>query len=85
MSLICVVCTHVIKADSDVSRLRLIRQLTNAHVVIFVLRDPDELQRPVSANAPVRRFFRYVQAAKDGQDQKDCLRLYPACSINTEP
>ncbi|GJQ85513.1 hypothetical protein Trydic_g23099 [Trypoxylus dichotomus] len=44
----------------------------------------DDLEKPTSTSAAVIRFYRYVQAARDGQDQRDCLRLYPACVINTE-
>ncbi|XP_066154585.1 uncharacterized protein Osi17 isoform X1 [Euwallacea fornicatus] len=47
-------------------------------------RDASELQIPTKTNAVVIRFYKYVQAARDGQDQRDCLRLYPACGINTE-
>ncbi|KRT83843.1 hypothetical protein AMK59_3408 [Oryctes borbonicus] len=44
----------------------------------------DDLEKPTSTSAAVIRFYRYVQAARDGQDKRDCLRLYPACVINTE-
>lgn len=47
-------------------------------------RDQKELQKPKATNAAVIRFYKYVQAARDGQDQKDCIRLYPTCSVNTE-
>ncbi|KAG5884636.1 hypothetical protein JTB14_035731 [Gonioctena quinquepunctata] len=47
-------------------------------------RDSKELQKPTSTNAAVIRFYKYVQAARDGQDKRDCLRLYPSCVINTE-
>ncbi|XP_063229015.1 uncharacterized protein LOC134534469 [Bacillus rossius redtenbacheri] len=47
-------------------------------------RDPSELQKPSSPNSAVVRFYRYVQAARDGQEQKNCLSLYPACTVNTE-
>ncbi|KAF4532562.1 hypothetical protein B566_EDAN008486 [Ephemera danica] len=47
--------------------------------------DPSELRTPKTATTDVQRFFTYIQAAKDGQDQKDCLSLYQQCSINTEP
>ncbi|EFA10563.1 uncharacterized protein Osi17 [Tribolium castaneum] len=47
-------------------------------------RDSKELQKPTTTNAAVIRFYRYVQAARDGQDKRECLRLYPSCSINTE-
>ncbi|XP_073969938.1 uncharacterized protein isoform X3 [Rhodnius prolixus] len=49
-----------------------------------ISRDPSELQKPLYANPAVIRFFRYVQAARNGQDMKDCLTLYPACSLLTE-
>ncbi|XP_075231660.1 DUF1676 domain-containing protein Osi17 [Lycorma delicatula] len=47
-------------------------------------KEPGELQKPSSMNQAVMRFFKYMQAARDGQDFKDCLRIYAACSINTE-
>ncbi|GAB0087567.1 uncharacterized protein DMENIID0001_018920 [Sergentomyia squamirostris] len=47
-------------------------------------RDTNELQKPTSTNAAVIRFYKYVQAAREGQDQGDCLRRYPQCSLNTE-
>ncbi|XP_019870366.2 uncharacterized protein LOC109598904 [Aethina tumida] len=47
-------------------------------------RDSKELQKPTSTNAAVIRFYKYVQAARDGQDKRDCIRLYPTCAVNTE-
>ncbi|CAH0555708.1 unnamed protein product [Brassicogethes aeneus] len=47
-------------------------------------RDSNELQKPTATNAAVVRFYKYVQAARDGQDKRDCLRLYPTCAVNTE-
>ncbi|XP_069679295.1 uncharacterized protein [Periplaneta americana] len=47
-------------------------------------RDSRELQKPAVPNSASVRFHRYVQAARDGQDHKDCLRLYPACTVKTE-
>ncbi|KAJ9578085.1 hypothetical protein L9F63_025053 [Diploptera punctata] len=47
-------------------------------------RDPRELQKPTVPNSASVRFHRYVQAARDGQDQNDCLKLYPACTVKTE-
>ncbi|XP_014241938.1 uncharacterized protein LOC106662385 [Cimex lectularius] len=49
-----------------------------------ISRDPSELQKPLYANTAVVRYFRYVQAARNGQDMKDCLALYPSCSLLTE-
>ncbi|KAG8243164.1 Protein of unknown function (DUF1676) [Homalodisca vitripennis] len=46
--------------------------------------DPSELQKPTSANSAVVRFYRYIQSARDGQELKDCLRIYAACAISTE-
>ncbi|CAH1154260.1 unnamed protein product [Phaedon cochleariae] len=47
-------------------------------------RDSSELKKPTSTNSAVVRFYKYVQAARDGQDKRDCIRLYPACAVNTE-
>ncbi|XP_073817239.1 DUF1676 domain-containing protein Osi17 [Musca autumnalis] len=47
-------------------------------------RDTNELQPITSTNPAVIRFFRLIQAARDGQDHKNCLILYPDCNINTE-
>ncbi|XP_075148661.1 DUF1676 domain-containing protein Osi17 isoform X2 [Haematobia irritans] len=47
-------------------------------------RDTSELQPITSTNPAVIRFFRFIQAARDGQDNKNCLELYPKCNINTE-
>ncbi|XP_058978766.1 uncharacterized protein LOC101891327 isoform X2 [Musca domestica] len=47
-------------------------------------RDTNELQPITSTNPAVIRFFRLIQAARDGQDHKNCLTLYPDCNINTE-
>ncbi|XP_067619142.1 uncharacterized protein Osi17 isoform X2 [Eurosta solidaginis] len=47
-------------------------------------RDTNELQPVSNPNGAVVRFYRFIQAARDGQDQKDCLSLYSQCNINTE-
>lgn len=53
-------------------------------IFIFVFRDASDLQKPTLGSSAALRFYRYVQAARDGQDKKDCLVLYPQCPINTE-
>lgn len=57
---------------------------TVLNALVCCCRDPTELQKPTSVNTPVVRFYRYIQAARDGQEAKDCLRLYPACTLATE-
>ncbi|KAJ6637523.1 hypothetical protein Bhyg_10254 [Pseudolycoriella hygida] len=47
-------------------------------------RDTAELRRPDSTNPAVIRFYRYVQAARDGQDQKDCQEFYKLCQIRLD-
>lgn len=47
-------------------------------------RDTSELQTPDASNPTVIRFYRLVDAARNGQEQRDCLRIYPQCSVNTE-
>ncbi|KAH8326424.1 hypothetical protein KR067_007325 [Drosophila pandora] len=44
-------------------------------------RDTSELEPVTHANEAVRRFYRLIQAARDGQDQKDCQSLYPQCNM----
>lgn len=60
------------------------RSATVLNALVCCCRDPTELQKPTSVNTPVVRFYRYIQAARDGQEAKDCLRLYPACTLATE-
>ncbi|PSN43135.1 hypothetical protein C0J52_17080 [Blattella germanica] len=50
----------------------------------------NELRKPSTDNPEILRFFRYMKAAKDGQDSQDCIRMYPGCtasngSTNTHP
>lgn len=49
--------------------------------ISIISRDPKELHKPVHSNAAVLRFFRYFQAARDGQDKGDCIRLYTGCDV----
>jgi len=44
-------------------------------------RDSTELQKPSTLNAAVLTFYKYVKAARDGQDQKNCLALNPKCVL----
>ncbi|KAL3267849.1 hypothetical protein HHI36_006990 [Cryptolaemus montrouzieri] len=44
-------------------------------------RDPDELPKSKGANAAVVRYYKYVQAARDGQAKKNCIILYPGCNV----
>lgn len=36
------------------------------------LRELNELRKPSSDNPDILRFFRYMKAAKDGQDGEEC-------------
>ncbi|BES96898.1 Protein of unknown function (DUF1676) [Nesidiocoris tenuis] len=49
-----------------------------------ISRDPSELPKPTNDSPEVLRYFRYVSAARNGQDSKDCLSLYPHCALLTE-
>lgn len=44
-------------------------------------REPQDLQKPTNPNAAVLRFFRYFQAARDGQERNDCIKLYTGCNV----
>ncbi|KOB76550.1 Uncharacterized protein OBRU01_05503 [Operophtera brumata] len=37
---------------------------------------------PAADSKMALRYYRYVQAARDGQEQKDCLSLYPLCDFD---
>ncbi|XP_076480969.1 protein Osi24 isoform X2 [Bombus vancouverensis nearcticus] len=47
-------------------------------------RELNELRRPSSDNPDVLRFFRYMKAAKDGQDGVKCEDAYASCAIARE-
>ncbi|XP_037296083.1 uncharacterized protein LOC115453262 [Manduca sexta] len=44
-------------------------------------KDSNELV-PAADSKQALRYYRYVQAARDGQEQKDCLSTYPHCNID---
>lgn len=44
-------------------------------------RELNELRRPSSDNPDVLRFFRYMKAAKDGQDGVNCKESYSQCDV----
>ncbi|XP_013142897.1 PREDICTED: uncharacterized protein LOC106106784 [Papilio polytes] len=46
-------------------------------------RELNELRRPVSDNPEILRFFRYMRAARRGQEGADCVGLHPACATAT--
>ncbi|XP_004926131.1 uncharacterized protein LOC101743499 [Bombyx mori] len=46
-------------------------------------RELNELRRPVSDNPEILRFFKYMRAARRGQEGVDCVTLHPGCSTST--
>ncbi|KAH9644657.1 hypothetical protein HF086_011826 [Spodoptera exigua] len=44
-------------------------------------KDSNELV-PAGDSMMAINYYRYVQAARDGQEQKDCVTLYPNCEID---
>ncbi|XP_013185002.2 uncharacterized protein LOC106130651 [Amyelois transitella] len=44
-------------------------------------KDSSELLPPADSKMALR-YYKYVQAARDGQEQKDCVILYPHCNID---
>jgi len=52
--------------------------------VVVNFRELNELRKPSTDNPEILRFFRYMKAAKDGQDGADCIQLYPGCSSSSE-
>lgn len=55
-------------------------------MIIFFLffRELNELRRPVSDNPEILRFFKYMKAARRGQEASDCTYSYPTCSANAQ-
>ncbi|KAL0277524.1 UNVERIFIED_CONTAM: hypothetical protein PYX00_004775 [Menopon gallinae] len=47
-------------------------------------RELNELRKPTTDNPDILRFFKYMKAAKDGQDGLDCIRAYSACFDSRE-
>jgi hypothetical protein len=47
---------------------------------ISYFRELNELRKPSTDNPEILRFFRYMKAAKDGQDGVDCIQMHPGCS-----
>ncbi|XP_004534178.2 uncharacterized protein LOC101463020 [Ceratitis capitata] len=43
-------------------------------------RELNELRKPTSDNPDILRFFKYMRAAKDGQDGIDCEKSFDRCS-----
>ncbi|CAH0721090.1 unnamed protein product, partial [Brenthis ino] len=46
-------------------------------------KDSSELVPPADSKMALR-YFRYVQAARDGQESKDCVSIYSQCNIDYE-
>ncbi|XP_069362987.1 uncharacterized protein Osi17 isoform X2 [Maniola hyperantus] len=44
-------------------------------------KDSNELVPPADSTMALH-YFRYVQAARDGQESKDCALLYPTCNVD---
>lgn len=43
-------------------------------------RELNELRKPSSDNPDILRFFKYMRAAKDGQDMVDCEAAFKECT-----
>lgn len=48
-------------------------------------RELNELRRPSSENPEILRFFKYMKAAKDGQDNHECELVYSSCQSQRSP
>lgn len=48
-------------------------------------RELNELRKPSTDNPEILRFFRYMKAAKDGQDGQECDLIYPGCTVPRAP
>ena len=59
------------------------RHVKYFNVYFLIDRTLDELKKPQVADERILRFFRYLQAARTGQDGGDCLQKYPTCAQDT--
>jgi len=48
-------------------------------------RELNELRKPSSENPEILRFFKYMKAAKDGQDNKNCEMIFSSCVSQRSP
>ncbi|VVC33465.1 Protein of unknown function DM4/12,Protein of unknown function DUF1676 [Cinara cedri] len=48
-------------------------------------RELNELRKPSSENPEILRFFKYMKAAKDGQDNQECEMVFSACVSQRSP
>jgi hypothetical protein len=44
----------------------------------------NELRKPISDNPDIMRFFKYMKAAKDGQDGVNCELVHNGCTAYNE-
>lgn len=51
----------------------------NSTTVTPTFRELNELRKPTSDNPDILRFFKYMRAAKDGQDGVDCDESFAKC------
>lgn len=51
---------------------------------ILFHRELNELRKPTSDNAEILRFFKYMRAARDGQNGQNCNNTYKKCATSTD-
>lgn len=51
---------------------------------LYFYRELNELRKPSSDNPEILRFFRYMKAAKDGQDDENCLTHNGCPALSTK-
>jgi hypothetical protein len=52
---------------------------------MFGFRELNELRKPSSENPEILRFFKYMKAAKDGQDNQECELIFSSCVSQRSP
>lgn len=48
--------------------------------ITYAFRDPQELRHDITGSTSSQKFYRYMNAARHGQDGGDCLKTYPCHS-----
>lgn len=51
---------------------------------VFFCSELNELRKPTTDNVEILRFFKYMRAARDGQDGRNCHSIYKKCSTITD-
>lgn len=76
----CLRCLKLISISFHIHYLHIYIYYTHRIFLFCLGRELNELRKPSSDNIEILRFFRYMRAAKDGQDGNNCQDIYSKCT-----